>query len=123
MGTAALVKVALTLLLYSHIISEVITLNNTKWRDLMDQKEEKGYTPYQQKVIRRFYENKDLRLIQKLGELVSNLYVETNEKKRESGWKKIKEILIDLRVHPHEVEFLTKDKNLAVISKKLTEMF
>ena len=46
----------------------------------MDQKEEKGYTPYQQKVIRRFYENKDLRLIQKLGELVSNLYIETNEK-------------------------------------------
>ena len=89
----------------------------------MDQKEEKGYTPYQQKVIRRFYENKDLRLIQKLGELVSNLYIETNEKKRDSGWKRIKEILIDLKVHPHEVEFLTKDKNLTVISKKLAEMF
>ena len=89
----------------------------------MAQKEEKGYTPYQQKVIRRFYENKDLRLIQKLGELVSNLYIETNEKKRESGWKRIKEILIDLKVHPHEVEFLTKDKNLTVISKKLAEMF
>ena len=89
----------------------------------MEQKEEKGYTPYQQKVIRRFYENKDLRLIQKLGELVSNLYVETSEKKRESGWKRIKEILIDLKVHPHEVEFLTKDKNLTVISKKLAEVF
>jgi len=89
----------------------------------MDQKEEKGYTPYQQKVIRRFYENKDLRLVQKLGELVSNLYIETSEKKRESGWKRIKEILIDLKVHPHEVEFLTKDKNLAVISKKLAEVF
>ena len=89
----------------------------------MAQKEEKGYTPYQQKVIRRFYENKDLRLIQKLGELVSNLYIETSEKKRESGWKRIKEILIDLKVHPHEVEFLTKDKNLAVISKKLAEVF
>ncbi|HHT9122928.1 MAG TPA: hypothetical protein ACFYEF_08655 [Candidatus Wunengus sp. YC63] len=89
----------------------------------MAQNEEKGYTPYQQKVIRRFYENKDLRLIQKLGELVSNLYVETSEKKRESGWKRIKEILIDLKVHPHEVEFLTKDKNLTVISKKLAEVF
>ncbi len=89
----------------------------------MDQKEGKGYTPYQQKVIRRFYENKDLRLIQKLGDLVSDLYIETNEKKRESGWKRIKDILVDLKVHPHEVEFLTKDKNLTVISKKLAEMF
>ena len=89
----------------------------------MDQKDGKGYTPYQQKVIRNFYQNKNLRLIQKLGELVSNLYLETNEKKRESGWKKIREMLLDLEVHPHEVEYLTKDKNLTVISKKLAEMF
>lgn len=89
----------------------------------MEQKDGKGYTPYQQKVIRNFYQNKDLRLIQKLGELVSNLYLETNEKKRESGWKKIREMLLDLEVHPHEVEYLTKDKNLTVISKKLAEIF
>lgn len=89
----------------------------------MDQKGEKGYTEYQKKVIRNFYENKDLRLIQKMGELVSDLYLEASEKKRESGWKKIKKMLIDLKVHPQEVEYLTKDKNLAVISKKLAEMF
>ncbi|MDN3511888.1 MAG: hypothetical protein HUU09_16090 [Candidatus Jettenia caeni] len=89
----------------------------------MDQKDVKGYTPYQRKVIRNFYENKDLRLIQKLGELVSNLYLESNEKKRESGWKNIRKMLIDLKVNPHEVEYLTKDRNLAIISKKLAEMF
>ncbi|MEB2308855.1 MAG: hypothetical protein OZ917_06075 [Candidatus Brocadiaceae bacterium] len=89
----------------------------------MDQNSEKGYTEYQKKVIRNFYENKDLRLIQKLGELVSDMYLETNEKKREFGWKKIKKMLLDLKVHTNEIEFLTKDKNLAMISKKLAEMF
>ena len=89
----------------------------------MDQKEGKGYTEYQQKAIRNFYENKDLRLIQKLGELVSDLYLETSEKKKESGWNKIRKMLIDLKVHPNEMEFLTKDKSLAVISKKLADMF
>lgn len=89
----------------------------------MDQNGGKGYTEFQKKVIRNFYENKDLRLIQKLGELVSDLYLESSEKKKETGWKKIKKMLIDLKVHPHEVEYLTKDKNLAVISKKLAEMF
>lgn len=48
----------------------------------MDQKIEKGYTEYQKKVIRNFYENKDLRIIQKLGELVSDMYLETNEEKK-----------------------------------------
>ncbi len=84
---------------------------------------EKGYTKYQQKAIKNFYDNKDLRLVQKLGELVSNLYLETSEKKIETGWKKIEKILTDLKVHPGEVEFLTKDKKLAIISKKLDEIF
>ena len=84
---------------------------------------EKGYTKYQQKAIRNFYDNKDLRLVQKLGELVSNLYLETSDKKIETGWKKVKKMLTDLKVHPGEVEFLTKDKTLSLISKKLDEIF
>ncbi len=84
---------------------------------------EKGYTKYQQKAIRNFYDNKDLRLVQKLGELVSNLYIETSEKKIETGWKKIKKMLTDLKVHPGEVEYLTKNKDLSLISKKLDEVF
>ncbi len=84
---------------------------------------EKGYTKYQQKAIRNFYDNKDLRLVQKLGELVSNLYLETSEKKKETGWKKIEKMLTDLKVHPGKVEYLTKDKNLSMISKKLDEIF
>ena len=82
-----------------------------------------GYSEYQKKVIRNFYDNKDLRLVQKLGELVSNLYLETNEKKKETGWRKIKKMLTDLKVHPGEVEYLTKDKNISTISKKLDELF
>ena len=84
---------------------------------------EKGYTKYQQKAIRNFYDNKDLRLVQKLGELVSNLYLETSEKKKETGWKKIEKMLTDLKIHPGEVEYLTKNKNLSMISKKLDEIF
>ena len=89
----------------------------------MNEKNVKGYTQYQRKVIKNFYDNKDLRLIQKLGELASNLYIETSEKKKETGWKRIKKMLTDLKVHPHEVEYLTRDKNLSMISKKLAEMF
>jgi hypothetical protein len=89
----------------------------------MNEKNVKGYTGYQRKVIKNFYDNKDLRLIQKLGELASNLYIETSEKKKETGWKRIKKMLTDLKVHPHEVEYLTKDKNLSMISKKLAELF
>jgi len=32
-------------------------------------------------------------------------------------------MLTDLKVHPGEVEYLTKDKTLSLISKKLDEIF
>lgn len=89
----------------------------------MNQKNEKGYSEYQKKAIKNYYENKDLRSVQKLGELVSNLYLETSEKKIESGWKRIKKMLTDLKVHPHEIEYLIKDKNLKLISRKIEELF
>ena len=89
----------------------------------MEHKNIKGYTGYQKKVIKNFYENKDLRQIQKLGEMISNLYLETSEKKLESGWKKIKKMLTDLEVHPHEIEYLTRDKNLKLVSQKIEELF
>ena len=89
----------------------------------MNKENTNGYSEYQKKVIRNFYDNKDLRLVQKLGELVSNLYLEANEKKKETGWKRIKKMLTDLKVHPGEVEYLTKDKDLSLISKKLDEVF
>lgn len=89
----------------------------------MAQKSVKNYTQYQKKVIRGYYDNRDIRLIEKLGELVSTLYLETSEKKSESGWKRIKKMLFDLKVHPNEVDYLTRDKNLAMISKKLGELY
>ncbi len=89
----------------------------------MGRKNINGYTKYQKKAIKNYYENKDLRLVQKLGELVSNLYLETNERKIESGWKRLKKILTDLKVHPHEIKYLTGDKNLKLISKKIDELF
>ncbi len=89
----------------------------------MDQKNIKGYTKYQKKVIKNFYESKDLRLVQRLGELVSNLYLETSERKTESGWKRIEKMLTELKVHPHEIQYLTRDRNLKLISQKIEELF
>ncbi|MCP5004427.1 MAG: hypothetical protein GY941_10905 [Planctomycetes bacterium] len=89
----------------------------------MGQKEAKVYTQYQKNVIKGYYDNKDIRIIQKLGELVSTLYLETSEKKIESGWKRIKKILLDLQVNPNEVDCLTKDKNINLVSKKLGELY
>ena len=44
------------------------------------------HTQYQKGIIKRYYENKDDLSTQKLGEIVSELYLETNPAKRTRLW-------------------------------------
>src|SRR5262249_51222681 len=49
---------------------------------------ERDYTPYQQKIIKRYYDNNDTIQRQRLAELVGELYLATG-KKRERAWTSI----------------------------------
>lgn len=52
------------------------------------------YTPYQQGVIRRYYENRDTLASQRLGEIVTELYLCQGEaKKSERLWKQAEQAL------------------------------
>lgn len=46
---------------------------------------DKNYTAHQQKIIKRFYENRDSIALQRAQELVTELYL-TEGKKREKVW-------------------------------------
>ena len=46
------------------------------------------YTRHQQGIIKRYYENRDTIQLQKLGELVTDLYL-AEGKKREKVWKSV----------------------------------
>jgi len=81
------------------------------------------YTKYQKGIIKGFYDNNDTIKFQKLSEMVTNMYLETSEKKIESGWKKIKKMLQDLKVGESQIESLMEERSLERLSKKLTSLF
>ena len=53
------------------------------------------FSPYQQKVIQRFYDSRDGLDEEKLSELVASLYL-SEGKKRDKLWKQAEEIMIRL---------------------------
>ena len=55
-------------------------------------------SPYQDKIIKRYYENKPEIMRQKLSELVTELYLAETVKKRESVWKRIVLALRNLKI-------------------------
>jgi hypothetical protein len=82
---------------------------------------DKNYTKYQQKVIERYYENRDSIALQRLQELVTELYL-SEGKKRVKHWDTIVANLQKLGVAKVTIDHLRKQDKpelVAEIVKKL----
>ncbi len=79
------------------------------------------YSKYQQKVIQRYYDNKEAISLQRLGELVTDLYL-AEGKKRETQWKHIVSALEKLKLPAARIEHLRKSDNPALVARLLEEL-
>ncbi|GHT24304.1 hypothetical protein FACS189419_09180 [Planctomycetales bacterium] len=75
-------------------------------------------TPYQEKIIKRYYNNRDGLMQQKLAELTTELYL-SEGKKRQQVWKRITAALKNLGITPDEIEKLTADDNPSILAQFL----
>jgi hypothetical protein len=81
------------------------------------------YSKYQQKVIKNYYENRDSIALQRVSELVTELYLATG-KKREKHWDSVALHLGKLGVKPDVIAHLRsegKPELVAALIKKLME--
>ncbi len=62
-------------------------------------------TPYQEKIIRRYYENRDGMMQQKLAEMTTDLYLAEGAK-RARLWKRISQALTNLSVDQERIDTL-----------------
>jgi len=79
------------------------------------------FTPYQQKIIKRYYDNQDAIKSQRLAELVTDLYLSTGNK-RERTWAQIVSALEKLGVPQARIEHLRKQDNPAMVAELVTEL-
>jgi len=84
---------------------------------------DKSYTKYQQKVIERYYEHKDSIALQRLQELVTELYL-SEGKKRTKHWDTVANNLEKLGVAKVTIDHLRKQDKpelVAELVKKLMD--
>jgi hypothetical protein len=70
---------------------------------------------YQDKVIRNYYQNRESIALQRLQELVTELYL-TEGKKRERHWQSLATHLTALGVKPEQVDYLIKKNNPELVA-------
>jgi hypothetical protein len=82
---------------------------------------DKEYTPYQQKVIQRYYANQPQLHLQRLAELVGDLYL-AEGKKRQQLWQKAVEILQKLQVPATRIDHLVQKCDPALLAQVVKEL-
>ncbi len=78
-------------------------------------------TPYQDKIIKRYYRNYDAIQQQRLAELATDLYL-TEGKARDRLWKRVAEILTKLEFPASRVEHLLSKKDPALLPGIMKEL-
>lgn len=77
------------------------------------------YSKHQQGIIKRYYEHRDTLALQKLGELVSNLYLETSEAKIKRAWKSVRTQLLAAGIDEKKVAEICDDQDLGAVAKMI----
>jgi hypothetical protein len=76
---------------------------------------------HQEQIIKNYYRNQDAIMVQRLGELVADLYLA--EGKRRAGiWKRVEAALKNLKVPPAQIEHLIKSDNPALVANLVQEL-
>jgi hypothetical protein len=78
-------------------------------------------SPYQQRVIRDYYRNQEAILIQRLGDLVTELYL-AEGKSRARLWKRAATTLERLRVPSDQVWHIVQSDNPALLANLLKQL-
>jgi len=80
-----------------------------------------GRTPYQDRVIRRYYENQDAIMVQRLGELVGDLYL-AEGKSRARLWARAEAAMQRLKVPADRIQHIVRSDNPSLLATLVKEI-
>jgi len=79
--------------------------------------------PHQKGIVRRYYEHRNDLMIQKLGEIVSELYLCDDPKKTDRLWERAEKALLNAEAPKPQVEVLMKSRDLKSLARLVNELF
>jgi hypothetical protein len=82
----------------------------------------RNLTPHQKGIVKRFYEHRDTLALQRLGEIVSDLYVETSAARITRSWNSVQKLLLAAGVHRHQAETVVAERDLGALARMIAEL-
>ena len=79
------------------------------------------HSKHQQNIIRNYYQNRSAIAIQRLQELVTELYL-SEGKKRKRQWELIRNHLEKLEVKPDRIDYLVEQDDPALVAQAVEKL-
>ena len=79
------------------------------------------YSGYQKSVINNYYRNLDTISLQRLSELVSELYLADSEAKQKRLWERVEKAMTNLKIPPAIIEHIMNKRDVQILAKNLQE--
>lgn len=79
------------------------------------------YTKYQQKVINNYYQNIDTIALQRLQEMITELYLVETDKKKEALWQRVHKAMINIKVHPDIINHIMTRRDVQVLARNVEQ--
>jgi len=76
---------------------------------------------YQKQVISRYYDNLDTIMLNKLGELVTELYLADTPAKQDKLWQRAHKAMVKLKVPPAIIDHIMKKTDVETLAKNLQD--
>jgi hypothetical protein len=76
---------------------------------------------YQDRIIRRYYQNQDAIMLQKLGDLVTDLYL-AEGKAKDRLWKRLAAALKNLKIPDAQIDHIVRSDNPALAANLLKKL-
>ncbi len=77
------------------------------------------HTPYQRKVIERYYDNRDDIMLAKLEEITSDLYLADTDAKKSRLWKRAQQAMEALKIPQGILDHILTKRDPAILARNL----
>lgn len=74
------------------------------------------YTPYQRKLIERYYDQRDVIMLTKLEEIVSELFLAEDDKKTKRLWDRARKAMKGLQVPDPLAEHIIEQGDITILA-------
>ena len=82
---------------------------------------QQDYSEHQQRIITKYYNQLDTIMLQKLQELVGELYLAGTDAKRKRLWERVHKAMVNLKIPDEIVEHIMAKKDVEILARNLQE--